>query len=947
MASSPAPTWKIEKEVFTKAKQYLPLTPWFRFVTYLYAERKLLVLFFVHLMTTMIVICECSISRFRNRSPLLAIGPFISHLHLSTTAAHFGLKKFQLQEQSVPEGASHYWLRRIGPPLDFGLMHASLLQMALIPLTMSRFSIAALSQSVLDRFVPLNRALRMHIHLGYTMVGIVFLDTAFFFTFFGILCADGEQAYCDKFTSEIMITGYGILAILLIITGTSYFRHQIPYEIFYAVHHVVFLMYIICVIHTFDMSQRKGHHSRSQTFKWFSSTLLYYLCDRAAMHLNHKYQTRLVSSSAVTGSNGSRMLIIKVKRPVLFNFKPGQYAFLRLTELDQHWHPFSIASGPDSSCLEFYIEVFTDKSWTGKLWKMLKVDDDTNGSSLREFDLEVMGPYGTSLANTNSYSHALAVGSGTGKCNVVFSYRESPFAIECSFIDALVTGIVPVLSLFKQHVHQLLRLDPAKHFLDLERHQRKIRQIEKAEEPRKASLAKKVVASCRARRSTPDNRPSKNKRDSVVQSIRNRIAIHETVQEMEGCDRQLIRLSMHAMRSAARRATRSIYGVVLLTTMPVLGISLIALTISWNTIDIELYGGMVEALMVLTAVFQLIFAVVACCVWDASQFAAFIDAAFCLIMPFADWYWFGHYEQNGVLSASDITTYSLLMGYLTARVWSMTVKPRHRSWRAADGGCGSTGGLTTLERLEIVWVVRSASLVSEILPEISNYWDELVARWGDENARAVCRIRVFVTDTDQRAVALLQQELLLHSLSNYVRFERPDFAEIIEHHTLDMITTRRNSYSVLSFCGSPVLAGVLHHLKINNDMVAAVTGNKRHQMEFVSESYGGSKASSKKEKTASSATLRRPDVLMEEHLLAGGGSDTDTDTSPDPGEVVVVVGEAPTRLTTREVTVYGSRNSEVTTYGRGRTSPTSSMESSVDMSRHFSHVNMKMIPAPN
>ena len=64
-------------------------------------------------------------------------------------------------------------------------MHASLLQMALIPLTMSRFSIATLSESVLDRFVPLNRALRMHIHLGYTMVGIVFLDTAFFFTFFG------------------------------------------------------------------------------------------------------------------------------------------------------------------------------------------------------------------------------------------------------------------------------------------------------------------------------------------------------------------------------------------------------------------------------------------------------------------------------------------------------------------------------------------------------------------------------------------------------------------------------------------------------------------------------------------------------------------------------------------------------------------------------------------
>jgi len=100
--------------------------------------------------------------------------------------------------------------------------------MALVPLTMSRFSIAALSDSLMDRFVPLNRALRIHIHLGYTMVIIVFFATAFFFAFFIVLCDDGEHAFCDKFTSEIMITGYGILALMLIIAGTSYFRHKIP-----------------------------------------------------------------------------------------------------------------------------------------------------------------------------------------------------------------------------------------------------------------------------------------------------------------------------------------------------------------------------------------------------------------------------------------------------------------------------------------------------------------------------------------------------------------------------------------------------------------------------------------------------------------------------------------------------------------------------------------------
>jgi hypothetical protein len=130
---------------------------------------------------------------------LVLIEPFISPLHLPTTIAHFdGIQKWQQQELNVPEAAPHYWLKRIAPPLEFGSMHAILLQMALIPLTMSRFSIAALSDSVLDRFVPLNRAVRIHMHLGYTVAFIVFLATAFFFVFFGILCADGEQAFCDK-----------------------------------------------------------------------------------------------------------------------------------------------------------------------------------------------------------------------------------------------------------------------------------------------------------------------------------------------------------------------------------------------------------------------------------------------------------------------------------------------------------------------------------------------------------------------------------------------------------------------------------------------------------------------------------------------------------------------------------------------------------------------------
>jgi len=98
------------------------------------------------------------------------------------------------------------------------LMHPSslvLFQMALIPLTMSRYTIAALSSSKLNYYLPLDKSLRIHIYLGYTMVSISFMALIIFFVFLGLLCSEGDDASCDKLGSEIMITGYCIVGLLV------------------------------------------------------------------------------------------------------------------------------------------------------------------------------------------------------------------------------------------------------------------------------------------------------------------------------------------------------------------------------------------------------------------------------------------------------------------------------------------------------------------------------------------------------------------------------------------------------------------------------------------------------------------------------------------------------------------------------------------------------------
>lgn len=513
-----------ERAVFEKARNLLNPSRFFRWVICVYAQRKMNIFFFIHFASTIII------------------------------WIHFALIKFEQQAEKVPEDAHRYWLKRLVPPIEFGSMHAILFQMALIPITMCRCSISALAESAVNKVIPLNRALAMHIHLGYTMITIVFFATIFFFFFFGLLCSEGEQAFCDKFTMEIMITGYCILGTLLIIGITSHFRHRIPYEIFYGLHHVVFLMYIITIAHTLDMEQRRGRSQRSQTFKWFSSTLLYYFCDRVAMHMNHRYDTKIISSSVVWGSKGSKLIILKVQRPALFEFKSGQYAYIRIKEINNQWHPFSIASRPDSSILEFYIQVFEGKAWTKKLWDLFDVD-------VHNTKIEVMGPYGTSLCQSRNYSHILAIGGGT--------------------------GVVPILSMYKDHIHNLLRLDPNKFFMEMQESEQKLLRIEHAENAQQGSLVHQLL-SCLFRREHSSNVHSQ---ETLRKSICKSIVDHDELQNKHRMKTEKLKIY-----KSATIATLPIYGTVLLSILPVAGVTLFSLVVSWSTISVELTTSMAEIL---------------------------------------------------------------------------------------------------------------------------------------------------------------------------------------------------------------------------------------------------------------------------------------------------------------------------------------------------------------
>lgn len=280
------------------------------------------------------------------------------------------------------------------------------------------------------------------------------------------------------------------------------------------------------------------------------------------------------------------------------------------------------------------------------------------------------------------------------------------------------------------------------------------------------------------------------------------------------------------------------------------------LTISWNFVPLpQLYDGMVEALFALTVLLQTAFGLIAIFVWDANSLWALVDVAFCLVAPFADLYWLRQYANNdgvaGRLPVNEVILFCLHTGYQTLRLWSMVTKSSIGDSSVAD----RNSGIVPLERLDLVWVTRSAALVSEIAPDIQAIWDRLVETWGYDYARQACRISIYCTSPDEAAVQALRSELGEGSLwrDGSIHLYRPDLEQVLQDYTIDLIEEQpSSSQSMLSFCGSPALAGTLHQLKVSTDLVKAITGHKHHAMEFHAESYGGSKATKPESATSRS-----------------------------------------------------------------------------------------------
>lgn len=243
-----------------------------------------------------------------------------------------------------------------------------------------------------------------------------------------------------------------------------------------------------------------------------------------------------------------------------------------------------------------------------------------------------------------------------------------------------------MLSLFKQHVRDLLKLDPKRFFDEEERRNMVINEAYQEKSEREGSILSAIHALCSRNdegssylgdNDAPKSAIARKRLSSVLLSIDDTKVGTKDFQESQ-------QFRYEEAKGAARKATAPIYGNVARTFIPILGITMIGVTISWNLlaetmilvkkekVNVEQLFFMEDTLKVGTIVFQVIFFLETIFVHNRALLFTYIDIMFSVISFAVDWYWFEN-DLWASFDTSQLIFYSLLMGYMSLRAWTMAV----------------------------------------------------------------------------------------------------------------------------------------------------------------------------------------------------------------------------------------------------------------------------------
>lgn len=201
-----------------------------------------------------------------------------------------------------------------------------------------------------------------------------------------------------------------IVLFVIVIFSIQFVRRGGHFETFYWTHQLFIIFYIFLII-----------HARHYWF-WFIGQAIVYFIEKA--HYLFKRCTTnkgrtLVHSATIEEAN---VIKLTIYRPPYFHFKPGDYVFLKISQIARfEWHPFTISSAPED--MKFLtVHIKSAGNWTNTVFDRYKSFIDGTSEVLKinrqEAPVERIwldGPYASNTRYIFNSSHTILIAAGIGE----------------------------------------------------------------------------------------------------------------------------------------------------------------------------------------------------------------------------------------------------------------------------------------------------------------------------------------------------------------------------------------------------------------------------------------------------------------------------------------------------------------------------------------------------
>ncbi|XP_018332506.1 NADPH oxidase 5 [Agrilus planipennis] len=247
---------------------------------------------------------------------------------------------------------------------------------------MLRQSITFLRTRGFGAFLPLDQHIYFHKLTGWLIFAYSFIHTVMHCLNFSLVVVHSPEINPKNFTvAEWLFTSrpglFGliggwanptgvllfIILLIMFICSQAFVRRGGCFEIFYWTHLLYVPFWIFLILHGPNF------------WKWFAAPGVMYLAERIVRlcWMKSKRGKTYISSGILLPSKVTHLVI---KRPLNFDFHPGDYVFVNIPAIAKYeWHPFTISSAPEQEDY-MWLHIRGVGEWTNRLYEYFEREQE-------------------------------------------------------------------------------------------------------------------------------------------------------------------------------------------------------------------------------------------------------------------------------------------------------------------------------------------------------------------------------------------------------------------------------------------------------------------------------------------------------------------------------------------------------------------------------------------